>query len=214
MFDKIKQIIRSVNKLPDKKRYVEFITAILSIPVLLSVILLNYTNLQNQNKPDTDDKEPSPAVITIIRDRDNDDDSDTPVNPPTSSNTECIPEVGPVTIVSPEAGETINDNPLAIVINQNDPNDEYCAIVWSYRINNGSWSNFDDRDISIYNMESGQKKLDIRFKSLVSGEEETISRTFSYQNTQQIPTPTTAPTATTQPTNSPTPSPTVTAQLP
>lgn len=207
MIDKIKRFFRSISQLPDKKKYVEFITAILSIPVLLSVILLNYTNLQNQKKPTEDTKEPSPAIITIIRDRDENNQ-----NNPTEtivSETECIAEVGPVTIVSPEAGETLQDNPLSIVINQNDPDNEYCAIVWSYRINGGSWSNFDDRDISIYNMESGEKKLDVRFKSLISGEEETISRTFYYQNTQQIPTPTSVPTATTQPTNTPSPSPTI-----
>lgn len=204
MLEKIKKIIRSINKLPDKKKYIEFITAILSIPVLLSVILLNYSNLQNQKKPQDETKTPTPAVITIIQDRNYDGPASSNTQP-TVPNTECIPEVGPVTIVSPETGATIRDNPLYIVISQNDPDNEYCAIVWSYRINNGAWSNFDDRDISIYNMESGEKKLDVRFKSLISGKEETISRIFSYQNTQQIPTPTAAPTATTQPTASPTP---------
>ncbi len=212
MFDKIKRFIRSISQLPDKKKYIEFITAILSIPVLLSVILLNYTNLQNQKKPVDEKTEPSPAVITIIQDRNNDDSDTNTVSEPTDTNTTCIDEVGPVTIVSPEAGETIRDNPLSIIVSQNDTANEYCAIVWSYRINGGSWSNFDDRDISIYNMESGEKKLDVRFKSLISGDEERISRTFYYQNIQQIPTPTAAPTSTIQPTNTPSPSPTVQAQ--
>lgn len=207
MFERIKRLARHISRLPDKKRYFEFITAILSIPVLLSVILLNYTNIQNQRKPQEETKEPTPAVITIIREQD-DDDEPRQQQPITPVETECIPEVGPVTIVSPETGETTSDNPLSIVISQNDPDNEYCAIVWAYRINNGPWSNFDDRDISIYNMDSGQKKLDVRFKSLISGEEETVSRTFYYQNTQQIPTPTSAPTATTQPTSTPSPSPT------
>lgn len=207
MFDRIKKAAKAISRLPDKKRYFEFITAILSIPVLLSVMLLNYTNIQNQRKSEGDTKEPTPAVITIIQDRNNN--NNEPNQPTMTTNTECTPEVGPVTIVSPEAGETTSDNPLSIVISKNDPDNEYCAIVWAYRINNGPWSNFDDRDIYIYNMDSGQKKLDVRFKSLISGEEETISRTFSYQNTQQIPTPTAAPTATVQPTNTPSPSPTV-----
>ncbi|HRN70220.1 MAG TPA: hypothetical protein PLS49_03455, partial [Candidatus Woesebacteria bacterium] len=178
MIDRIKRFFRSISQLPDKKKYIEFITAILSIPVLLSVILLNYSNLQNQHKSTEEPKEPTPAVITIIRDRDND--NTTNPTQPIITETECSAEVGPVSIAYPEAGETINENPLSIVINQNDPDNKYCAIVWSYRINGGAWSNFDDRDISIYNMESGDKKLDVRFKSLISGKEETISRTFYY----------------------------------
>lgn len=212
MWDKIKRIAKSINRLPDKKRYVEFITAILSVPVLLSVILLNYTNLQNQRNPKTETNTPTPAIITIIQDRTNRSGSSDNTNTETtkqSDNTQCKAEVGPVSIVSPETGETTSDNPLSIVINQNDPKDQYCAIVWSYRINGSPWSNFDDRDISIYNMESGDKTLEIRFKSLVSGDEETLTRNFYYKNTQQVPTPTTAPTATSQPTNSPSPSPTI-----
>ncbi len=212
MFDKLKRFVRSISQLPDKKKYIEFITAILSIPVLLSVILLNYTNLQNQNKPEDNKTTPSPAVITIIRDRDDNNTDSNSDSEPTVSNTECTPEVGPVTIVSPEAGETISDNPLTIVISQNDDDNEYCAIVWSYRINGSSWSNFDDRDIAIYNMESGEKKLDVRFKSIISGDEESISRTFYYQNKQQVSTPTTAPTSTIQPTSTPSPSPTIQTQ--
>ncbi len=212
MFDRIKRFVRSISQLPDKKKYIEFITAILSIPVLLSVILLNYTNLQNQNNSNDNTPQPSPAVITIIRDRDDNNSDSNSDSEPTVSNTECTPEVGPVTIVSPEAGETINDNPLTIVVSQNDDDNEYCAIVWSYRINNDTWSNFDDRDIAIYNLESGEKKLDVRFKSIISGDEETITRTFYYQNTQQVSTPTTAPTSTTQPTITPSPSPTTQIQ--
>lgn len=208
MFEKIHKFARSVARLPDKKKYFELITAVLSIPVLLSVILLNYTNLQNQRNPKEDtDTTPTPAIITIIQERNNANSGGSNTTVPTT-NSECTPEVGPVTITSPEAGETTDANPLSIIINQNDPNDDYCAIVWSYRINDGPWSNFDDKDIYIYNLESGEKKLDVRVKSLISGDEETISRTFSYRNTQQVATPTSEPTATSQPTATITPSPT------
>lgn len=210
MFERIQKFTRSISRLPDKKKYFELITAVLSIPVLLSVILLNYTNLQNQRNPQDTTTSPTPAIITIIQEREssNNNNSAGNSNSTVSSNTECIPEVGPVTITSPEAGETTEANPLSIIINQNDPTNEYCAIVWSYRINGGAWSNFDDKDIYIYNLESGEKKLDVRVKSLISGDEETISRTFSYRNTQQVATPTAEPTATMQPTATITPSPT------
>ena len=36
--------------LPDKKRYIEFLTASLSVPVLITVIILNVSNLKSRNK--------------------------------------------------------------------------------------------------------------------------------------------------------------------
>ena len=44
--------------LPDKKRYLEFITALLTIPVLLTVAISNVMNLR-QNKAT-----PTPAITT------------------------------------------------------------------------------------------------------------------------------------------------------
>ena len=81
---------------------------------------------------------------------------------------------------------------------------KYCSIVWSYRINSGSWSDFSDKDISIFNMESGEKILELKIKSIVSGEEKNISRKFTYKNTQEVPTPTVTVTSTPTPTPSPT----------
>lgn len=203
MFEKIRRFPRWFAKLPDKKKYIEFVTAILSVPVLLSVIYLNYSNIQNQRKPIEDEPAPTPAIITIIQDRDNGSSNNDRIIP---SNTACTPEIGPVEIEFPEEGDNVNTNPLEIIINQNDPQDEYCAVVWSYRINGGTWSSFDDRDISIYNLQPGQKKLEVRVKSVSSGEEETLTRNFNYTNTEAVPTPTEQPT----PTTTPSPSPTIT----
>ena len=48
-WEKIKKWYRAM---PDKKRYIEFITALLTIPVLLTVLITNLSNIrQNNNKP-------------------------------------------------------------------------------------------------------------------------------------------------------------------
>ena len=199
MFDKIRNFPVWFSRLTDKKKHLEFITAILSIPVLLSVIFLNYSSIKNQSK-NTDNKEISPPIITIIQEKDKDEKDPSP-----SPSEQCKADIGPVTIESPEEDESLSDNPLSIIVEQNDPEDEYCAVIWSYRINGGSWSNFDDKDISIYNVPSGEKKLEVRVKSVISGKEKTLTRNFTYKNNSDVPTPT----PTTIPTNTPTPSPTI-----
>lgn len=197
----IRNFSKKFNALPDKKRYFEFITAFLSIPVLLSVVYINYLSIQEKRISDELTPTPGPSVVTVIQER------DPPREPsPTDSDEEkeCTPGIGQASITTPKENETITQNPLEIVISYS--RGAYCAVVWSYRINGGSWSEFSDKNIVIYNMPSGAKKLELRVKSIVSGEEQTIERTFTYTNTQEIPTPVATSTAT------PTPSPTGTVQ--
>ena len=52
--------------LPDKKRYLEFITAFLSIPVLITVLISNVSNLQNTKKPETVSPTAAPVPVTIV----------------------------------------------------------------------------------------------------------------------------------------------------
>lgn len=202
----IQRFFRKIANLPDKKKYFEFITAFLSIPVLLSVVYINYLNIQEKTKTDKLSPTPQPTqtVITIIRDSGA---ASTPTKPtPVDSNVsdkECDPGLGPVSIINPEDNETITTNPLEIDVNYEQGT--HCSAVWSYRINGGPWSDYGDRDIVIYNLPSGDKKLELRVKSIVSGEEDTITRTFTYKNSQEIPTPT----ANNTPTSTPSPSPTI-----
>lgn len=51
--------------LPDKKRYLEFISAFLSIPVLVTVAVLNLRSLQARNEP-TQAVPASPAPTQIV----------------------------------------------------------------------------------------------------------------------------------------------------
>lgn len=187
------RIRKSIANLPDKKKYIEVITASLSIPVLLSVVLVNYLSIQDKRSEVTPTPilTQAPQIITIIKDPVERDDTPTPPSVTTPSPTrkdECIKEIGPIRIESPQENESVVGNPLEIDIKYDQG--DYCSVVWSYRINNGSWSSYIDDDIVIYNMDSGEKTLDLHVKSIVSSDSESLTRTFTYQNTDAISTPT------------------------
>ncbi len=205
MFGFVTKIRNWFTGLPDKKRYFELITAFLSIPVLLSVIFVNYFSIQERRNEEDKNPSPTPAVITIIERQDTPSpDEPTSKLTVTKNQTQCEAEIGPIEITSPAENETLSDNPLCITIVRDNPNNKYCAVVWSQRINNSSWSDFTDREICIYNMDSGKKILELKVKSIVTGAEKTLKRVFTYENLTQIATPTPSdtptPTVTIEPT--------------
>ncbi len=170
----IKKARYSYRSLPDKKQYVEFFTALLTVPVLLTVIVLNVNNLRTTNKAQEEKKEDTrPIIITSPPTKDNLSQI-TPI--PTTE--ECQDEVGPVSISYPEEGENVDENPLNIGIKHD--RETYCAVVWSYRINGGRYSDYDDKSIAIYNPPNGTIIFDLRVKSLSSGDEKILKRTFTY----------------------------------
>ncbi len=186
---KIKELKEKIKKwyggLPDKKKYIEFLTAVLSVPVLITVILINLGNLnQNKNKQSSVGATTTPIRIEVktptIADRPrislSPEQNLTPTETPTSPN--CKKEVGPVSITSPKEGETITSDPLCIEISYEIG--EYCAVAWSYKINDGTWSSYTDKDICLYNMTSGKKTLKLKVKSIASSDEETLERNFIY----------------------------------
>jgi hypothetical protein len=59
----------------------------------------------------------------------------------------------------------------------------YCPVVWSYRINNGRYSDFDDKSIALYNPPNGNIVFDLRVRSLISDDEKILKRTFTYEGT-------------------------------
>jgi hypothetical protein len=176
--------------LPDKKKYIEFITALLTVPVLLTVLLSNINSLKNSQKAAAS---PAPAPtpvapqVTIIQKE-----NPTPVASPTASPTPaptptpatCNSAVGPVDIANPDENEIVSANPVNIIITYNQGN--FCAVVWSYRINGGTWSDFTNNSISIYNLSPGTQNLDVQVKSVVSGSVVVLHRTFTVSG----PTPT------------------------
>jgi len=171
--------------LPDKKKYIEFFTAFLSVPVLITVILINLGNLnQNKKTQSTVQTTSTPVQIEIKTPTGADRPkmslppqiTITPTLTPTSS--DCKKEVGPVSIQSPEENETVTSNPVCIEISYKIG--EYCAVAWSYKINDGSWSSYTDKDICLYNLTNGSKILKLKVKSIASTDEETLERNFTY----------------------------------
>jgi len=184
-------------KLPDKKKYLELITAFLSIPVLLTVLLTNVSQIKKtSSQPKTESTTNTPTKEIIIREV-------TKIIEPTTELVEaCIPEVGMIAIQNPKDDEIVTQNPFTIHIVYTD--DQYCPVVWAYRINTSNWSGYTNKSIDIYNLEPGQKKLEIKVRSTISKEEKILSRNFTYDPPiNKVPTPTITEIPTPIPTQSP-----------
>lgn len=187
-----KSIIQSIRDwyrgLPDKKRYLEFMTALLTIPVLLTVLLSNVSNLQNKKNEPTPTPQPTadqPLTGTATTTPKT---TVTPTSTPTPTpGPECIKEIGPIELSDPEEGSTVTGDPVYLDITRTGKN--YCSVVWSYRINGSAWSEYTDKSISLYGLTPGVKNLELRVKSIVSTDTQLIKRTFTVAGTS-TPTPT------------------------
>lgn len=172
----LSRILKSYRGLPAKKQYVEFFTAILTVPVLLTVIILNVSSLRKEEKPEPK-KTDTPVFITIPQQ-----DRTQPTSVPSGNSQTpaeaCKKEIGPIEITSPDEGDTVTSNPVSVSISRTGSG--YCAVVWSYRINNSSWSDYDDKSIALYNPPRGQITFDLRVKSVVTGDEKVLTRKFTY----------------------------------
>lgn len=191
------KIRRFFSGVTGKKHHVEFFTALLSIPVLLTVITLNLSNLNASKKVEPSPK-PNQIIISLPTNK-----QTLVTNAPTKP--ACLPGIGNVSISYPREGDIISDYPVAVTVSYEAKG--YCAVVWSYRINGGSWSEFDDKSVALYDLPSGNITLDLRVKSVINGGgDTTLSRTFTYKRSKA--TPTADPTATVTPTQAITPNPT------
>lgn len=193
------RLIQWYKKLPEKKNHVEFITAVLSVPVMLTVIVINLNNLNNANKKQTTTSEkPAPIQVVITGDK--------PLIPSASQTTlsgvtptvvplspttgSCIKSVGPVSIVSPRDSEVVTSDPVCITISTES---SYCPVVWSYRLDNGNWSDYTDKNICIHNLMNGTRTVQFNIKSTSSSDTTTLQRSFIYQgNTEPTATPASA----------------------
>jgi hypothetical protein len=176
-----KKVLLSYRALPEKKAYLEFFTALLTIPVLITVIVLNVSNLKSQK----DTKLPTPTLavpekVIVTVPVKNDSSTNSQIQSiPTATPAICKKQIGPIEITSPEENDTLTDNPVNVDIDYTVG--EYCAVVWSYRVNGGSWSNYDDKSIALYNLPQGSIKLELRVKSLTSNDQKTLTRNFTYK---------------------------------
>lgn len=192
MLDKFKKWYRS---LPDKKVYFELLGAVLTIPVLLTVILLNVSNL-NGDKKNT--PAPTPQVIRVVEQSPN-----TVTTVPAevggsqrvSPQQVCKREVGPVTISSPQEGQVMNSNPVCVTISYK--TGEYCGVEWAVKIDNAQYSPYDSKDVCFYNISSGSHTVSVKVRGKEGGEEIILQRNFQTAGSSQ-PTPATTSAALTQ----------------
>lgn len=185
--EKSKEVVK---KLPAFKPHLDFIAALLTIPVLLTVIILNFGNLF---KPKTESPTPTPIVQTITAV------PGTKTIVPTNSPS-CKQTIGPIRISEPQEGDIVTANPVCITIDYQ--GEGYCSVVWAYSINSGPQSDYSNNSVCLYNMPSGTIHFQLFVKSLTSSATQTLTRTFTYQ---PATTPTPTSTATPTPSNTPTP---------
>lgn len=203
MKDLINKFTKWYRSLPEKKRYVEFITAVLTVPVLLTVIIVNLNNLNQQKdaakkQPEAEKTTPIQVVITGEKQSEKNAVPTTyisqPISNPTNSQSPtsvpCLKEVGPISILSPRENEVVTKDPVCVTIaTQSD----YCSVIWSYRLDNNNWSDFTDKNVCLHNLTNGNKTIQLKIRSSVSSDEVTLQRSFIYQGNNE---PTTDPKAT------------------
>lgn len=179
----------------DKKPLIEFIVALLSIPSIILLLILNFNSIKNLDNP-----KPTPTPDST---------SNNFIKGTTGSGSnyyaapvgirhmlvptaqpDCDKSLGPVSITSPGEGDTVIDNPVEIDISYD--NSKYCGAAWSYSINGGTWSSYDDRSVALYNLPDGQITFDLRVKSIASSDETTLTRHFTYNGSTSAPIPTNA----------------------
>ncbi len=195
-FEKIKAALKKFERLRLRKMHLDYLAGLLTLPVLLTAIVLNLNNLNRPAAPVKENASPSPQVIIIPA-------TSAPV--PTISNV-CKKSVGPVIITYPQEGQTVADNPVCILIDYSDQN--YCSVVWSYSINNGSWSDYNTNAPCLYNLPNGSIQFQLRVNSTVSTDTKTFIRNFTYTGANNpVITPTPTLTVTPTPTLTPIPTP-------
>jgi len=176
---------RFIKKIKIGKHHLDWVAGLLSIPVLLTVIILNLNNLNSQKKNTSTPESKSTERVIVVPENNGTKNQSLPTN------SLCKKEVGPVSIAFPKEGETVTDNPVCINIEYNDQS--YCSVVWSYRINNGSWSEFSNNSPCIYNTPAGDVKFELRVQSTVAqNQEKTLTRNFNYQGSSPTSTPSAA----------------------
>lgn len=197
MLEKIKKWYRGI---PDKKKWIDLITALLTIPVLITVILNNIGNLKKSTNNPPSSETPQPTIERIIITGEGSGQGpaitgtvSTPsITPETRNVPSCNSEIPPFDIAFPNEGDNLSIDPVCISLRQT-VMDNYCPVVWAYRINGAAWSTFSNDPICLYNMASGPVKLEVDIKSTVSGEENIITRNFIYQNKSITPSITPSP---------------------
>jgi hypothetical protein len=187
------QTAKKKKKLIDKKPHLEFIGSLLTIPFLISVLILNYNSIKNLNNAKLT---PTPAPNNTSMGHGGFFSAPIGSNlpkataDPAASQAPCQKGLGSVSITSPDEGDNVNSNPVEVDIAYDDST--HCGAAWSYRINGGDWSGYDDRSVALYNLPNGNIKFDLRVKSIVGPETTSLTRNFVYTGSNSNVVPTTA----------------------
>lgn len=187
-FNKLASNIRSfMQSLPRRKQYIEFFTAMLSLPIMITAIILNVNALrpktaQNTTIPSTTEKV---IIISPAASNQTNTNASQSISPTQGI---CREELPSVSISSPQEGETVSKD--AVCIAPDIAKGNYCAIVWRYSVNNSSWSDYDDKAFCLYNLASGNVTVRLQVKSTVTGATQEVDRHFTYSS-NSTPTPTT-----------------------
>ncbi|MDE2025044.1 MAG: hypothetical protein KGJ07_00970 [Patescibacteria group bacterium] len=194
---KIAKAIRSFKKMPLHKSHIDFIAAILAIPMMVTVITLNLFNLQNKAQVNKPTPVPTPIIIQVDSKTNTQPPIPTTVYQPTpvpTSSAACSPGIGQISISYPQEGQTVSANPVCITIDYNGAG--YCSVAWAYKINNGDWSDYTNTNVCLYNLPTGNNTFTLDVKSTVGASSQTIIRHFQYNPIGTTPTltPTTMPT--------------------
>lgn len=173
---------KRIDRLYEKKPYIELVVAVLSIPSILLLLILNFKSLTSSSKttptatptPTSSEKVNLPGTNGMFFTK--------PVLRETITVSKtpapCVKGLGPISITSPNEGDMVTTNPVEVDISYDDS--IYCSAVWAYSINGSNWSDYDNNSVALYNLPNGQIKFQLRVKSLTSSDSTTLTRNFTY----------------------------------
>jgi hypothetical protein len=187
---------RTLERLYDKKPLIELIVAILSIPSIILLVILNLNSLRNLNSTAKPTGGPVPTVpnttsqtgevnrnffsVPLTR-------TPQPTQAPLTSQAPCNKSLGPVSIISPGEGDVVSSNPVEIDISYDDST--YCGAVWSYSVNGSNWSSYGNNSVALYNLPDGPITFQLRVMSITSTDQTTLTRHFTYNGQSTAPMP-------------------------
>lgn len=179
---------KKLERLYEKKPIVEFIVAILSIPSIILLLLLNLKALTNNSSAKITPTpsmantvtESSPNFFTrpVTREA-------KPTVAPDATQAPCTRGLGPVSISSPNEGDVVTTNPVNVSISYDDS--KYCSAVWSYSVNGSSWSDYNNNSVALYNLSNGSVAFQLRVKSLTNSDSAILTRNFTYEGQSTTP---------------------------
>ncbi|NTU73892.1 hypothetical protein HGB07_07070, partial [Candidatus Roizmanbacteria bacterium] len=120
---KVAKIVKKIKAFTIKKIHLEYITAVLSIPVLVTAIIINVNNLTKKDVKPT--VTPTPQIINVS-DKYLTQNQGIPTSIVSATSQVCQKRIGPISISEPIEGQTITDNPLCFAIDYSDTN--YCSV--------------------------------------------------------------------------------------